>query len=1081
MGMEGQERELQIISNALHGEGEPLISTGSLLRQRPAIRNCVAASMGAVVFCVGISLCVYSTTVHEDHGRSFLHAKQGRMSATLELDVPMPVIPDGFQNAQQAFEAAINKNYSDFSMQDSILYRQYKAKVDQDMAKAKANGGNIVNRLSMNLNKAYFQRAKGLEHREMFHGNSEVGRGRVEELYTFGSPATAFDPLYDATTADGCIAGLRVYTKAVRFSPGVHQMFAITDPVAWITNGVNMNHPHMDSLEALQYNDIKNPVKKCGTNYKDPKPDGYFWIHGHLIYPRIMSHHKQAIEGTVSNGVAPNNLEMDVRRRLSPAQTVEEKVQKAYTMAHFTFMNYKETQMIAPDASDWGWHLVGRACAVSDKGTASGVLGLTLKEGSYLDSTARTFVDACKDHTILYQHNTTMECALVFEGSDDTFDWFANLNFAYEPFCGLGYVHAGFRAKLLRMVGGVDYAQVIRPHLKKCSSVTVAGHSLGGAQAELFTACANRLLKKGDDGYPDYRLCSFAKEAPTVIPPFFSDRAKGVFLRNKGNNMCMDIKGTMETDYQTKVILFDCEIAANGYPQDQQWEFKPNGNIVNKLSGKCMAPVVDDVFSGEQPVVQVPCDDPAADQLQWEITQQGLLKNKGLLKCVNSDMKMETCRVTDQQFRFEADGHISNSLSHLCLGIDHPDGDITPAGNPSGGVVVLEGCRDTLEQSWELRPDGTIRSKLSGLCMNLKHEEGNRDHPTVVLDVCTTNPVTTLTMEKMGDDFVRSTRNGKCLDVRGKPGTAVGSTLTVYSCEDKSLDIDGLWEHMPGGFIRNKGNSQAKQYTCVTVAGRAWDSDKKKATGTPLVLHPCKMNSDQKWEIMDNGFIRSTIGGQKCLDLVPGVTPGQASPEGKMWIMNCDDWTDPTLYLDMKFDIADGHFSNRLYQECLANSAVSGVLETRECKEAEKSMGGKWILRDDGAIQIDNWCVDVEKPALAGQPMTLTLKPCRAGLSDTPQAFDYLPEGMLRSRYHGLCTAVRQLHGVTPVDHALILTDCPVSTQRWKITSIGQIMNMRTGKCVDALRNSTGPSWWDLTEWPCDSGRLEQQWEQIEG
>lgn len=102
----------------------------------------------------------------------------------------------------------------------------------------------------------------------------------------------------------------------------------------------------------------------------------------------------------------------------------------------------------------------------------------------------------------LVQHRDTGNCMLTFSGSDDVADW-TQTNAAVRPeaFCSLeGWYHNGFAAELMNMVQSDEYVANIKPRLSDCTKITVLGHSMGGALAALFAACANNEAVASADG-----------------------------------------------------------------------------------------------------------------------------------------------------------------------------------------------------------------------------------------------------------------------------------------------------------------------------------------------------------------------------------------------------------------------------------------------------------------------------------------------------------------------------------------------------------------------------------------------------
>ena len=142
----------------------------------------------------------------------------------------------------------------------------------------------------------------------------------------------------------------------------------------------------------------------------------------------------------------------------------------------------------------------------------------------------------------LVQDPKTMDCVLTFQGTKDKVDWTQNVRGITRPFCGLtgpserccpwrlptcwgtcraepgnSFVHSGFWAELYRMTRNPSWQSNIRSRLPFCRRVSVFGHSLGGAMADLFTACVTRAPAEGTNGHEDYNFLSWKKQAPKLL------------------------------------------------------------------------------------------------------------------------------------------------------------------------------------------------------------------------------------------------------------------------------------------------------------------------------------------------------------------------------------------------------------------------------------------------------------------------------------------------------------------------------------------------------------------------------------
>jgi len=834
--------------------------------------------------------------------------------------------------------------------------------------------------------------------------------------------------------------------------------FEIADPLAWVTAAFNLTHARMEALEASDGNpkDRKNPIHPCDADKNLPKVDHFWWVPGHSIYEQNLRAHVDFEKST------PHLF--DVRAEFQGAPHLRHRMHTAYVMSHFSQMNYmKATPKLGIDAPDWGWTLVGRSCTTKRKhhdrndGTSS-----------------QDLAPGCSDHAVLYQEDASLECVLVFEGSNDIFDWFSNFDLAVDRFCGLGRTHRGFKNKLLRMMRGVDYRQVIRPLLPYCSALTVTGHSLGGAQAELFAACANKGLQEGDDGFEDHMYVSHEVRSPQKLPAFFSDKAQGAFVRNKLNGLCLDVRGTMTTDYDTDINMFECEFPDGNYSKDQKWRLTSDGHVVNSFSGHCMDVLAERNSSSGVALVQWPCSSGANQR--YEITPEKFLRNVDSGKCVNSQMQLYPCPFTDQRWDMMPDGHIVNKLNGLCLDV---------AGSPrvhDGARIVVWPCEydNTTAQLWRMNPEGVLENVRSDKCMVVVNQKGRENNPYLALGPCLRDvPEAGLLWHLAPEGFLKNRITGACIDVLGKPGLEAGAKVVMGLCEDQHIETTGLWTVMPDGFIRNVGSDPDHSQQCVTVIGDGPLYSQKGSAGASLGLAVCKTNTDQKWELTPDGFFKNVIGGRKCLALKRSDLL-EAKP--RLWLQNCEEPSDPAQFLDMKWERRpDGKLRSLDDFRCadvygapgtrVGTSLTSWYCETREGTDQ------RWILTPEGLLmnKLSSKCVDFAGGAFAKAGAPLVLGPCDGAAADV--RWNFTSEGFVRSDLvPNLC--IGHKNGGRIGFTVLALEECPTTEQQWDLVS-GQLRNRATGHCIDSLHSGGGTHWWQLVVQDCVEDKASQQWEQV--
>lgn len=117
------------------------------------------------------------------------------------------------------------------------------------------------------------------------------------------------------------------------------------------------------------------------------------------------------------------------------------------------------------------------------------------------------------DPVLVLQQAETLDCALVFTGTNSGADLPASTTSYGTGFCGFEGVHKGYRDELSTIT--VALWKKVRPTLEQCNKVTCVGHSLGGALCELFAGCAN----SGHTTDPDFQALAWEKaKNPTRMP-----------------------------------------------------------------------------------------------------------------------------------------------------------------------------------------------------------------------------------------------------------------------------------------------------------------------------------------------------------------------------------------------------------------------------------------------------------------------------------------------------------------------------------------------------------------------------------
>eukprot|EP00913_Durusdinium_trenchii_P018733 g17603.t1 len=345
------------------------------------------------------------------------------------------------------------------------------------------------------------------------------------------------------------------------------------------------------------------------------------------------------------------------------------------------------------------------------------------------------------------------------------------------------------------MLESDDYDRAIRAKLPFCSQLVTAGHSMGGAQAELFSACANRGPPSGEQAARDRALVMVPWATPKPLTPFLAEEVPGIFLKNRFSGLCVDGVGAVQSSEASTVQASLCH---DQRQLRQRWRIE-DGRVISELSSLCMT--VKDAFH-EAFVIQEACrssDGRATENQTWHLTVEGFLKSRSHDKCLNPDLKLTRCPHSDQIWDLSADGHLVNRLSGLCL-------DVAGAASVEGTGFLLQDCKEGHEglasqQRWQDRVDpccsgrGKVFAGQTPLAVVTKQRfcitptgvwqplgEPRTGSLGLVIARCNeTNQEQQWSLLPSG--FLQHRKTRMCVNVDGTPGEGVGSSINLAPCE----------------------------------------------------------------------------------------------------------------------------------------------------------------------------------------------------------------------------------------------------------------------------------------------------------
>merc|ERR1712048_1168869 len=165
-------------------------------------------------------------------------------------------------------------------------------------------------------------------------------------------------------------------------------------------------------------------------------------------------------------------------------------------------------------------------------------------------------------------------CMLAFSGTNaiESGELFTSLDLGTRSYCGLDHVHNGFVGEL-EFISKTAIYDRLKKKLARCDKLTVTGHSLGGALAELFAACINKAV----DGHLRWQ-----QKEKKVLRSCYSGELQHV---DGGMMYCRDEPDLAEPPLQ-KLINTGAH-RCQGAPVGGSWNNYGKDMTVNNCEQKC--------------------------------------------------------------------------------------------------------------------------------------------------------------------------------------------------------------------------------------------------------------------------------------------------------------------------------------------------------------------------------------------------------------------------------------------------------------------------------------------------------------
>jgi hypothetical protein len=356
------------------------------------------------------------------------------------------------------------------------------------------------------------------------------------------------------------------------------------------------------------------------------------------------------------------------------------------------------------------------------------------------------------------------------------------------------------------------------------------------------------------------------------------------------------------------------------------------GSLVNRLSGKCVQPVIGDGRPNGNLVEITDCNS-SFDIQYWEWTSDYQLYNPAFGKCLDTigepgtangtKLQMYDCQNTSanpaQAWHLDNSGYFRNQHSGRCLDVPGAKG------TASGSVLQIWDCElgsSSTDQLWSFKSqgssstsfganqggfagygeysasnsgssdgsgssgssgsatvisEGNIVSMLSGKCLSpvgISGSNGSR------IQITECDALASKFWRLTSDGFLLNVTNNKCLDVAGAPGYKNGAFLQLWDCEYSSSTTDQKWHLTSTGYLQNNSSNR-----CVDVLGSS-----NSTSGAMLQLWDCELNNststDQRWIFTSAVTAQNPYIGDSTSSIKNDTDEDQINQDEENWVAN---------------------------------------------------------------------------------------------------------------------------------------------------------------------------------------------------